>query len=205
MLPNTLLNQLNRVMRFVVITASPAFATSSDAATLAASDFRSKARTERQKEEAEKKCEEGYGVSLGLKEALDKAVFRFAFAEDTMGANDEARMCLKSVKGLSWGACEDYEVCVKALQTVWNERVAEGGTPLTVNVFLPEEDLMVGEKGMKYFENCWREENRGRGMRVECVRWKGTDHETTSNASNEAIPRMFEVVKGSQTVASMTD
>jgi hypothetical protein len=131
-----------------------------------------------------------------LKEVVDATFFKYAFAENTTGVNDEARLCLKSVRGTTWNVCDNYEEYVRTLADSWDQRISEGSKPLRVDIFLPGEDMMVGEKGMKYFEECWKEESRGNGIKVECVRWKGTDHETTTSPINGAIGRMFSVAKG---------
>ena len=183
-------------MNLVISTVQPSFALSGGAFEFVSQPFKNKNNSEKRKEEEARKCLAGYGVPLHMKKEVDKALFKYAFAENTAGANDETRLCLKSVKGISWGACEDYEKCVKALADVWNQRVREGGKHLSVSVNLPEEDAMIGEKGMQYFEDLWKEENRGNGMKVEVVRWKGTDHDTAGEAGNGAIEKMLELVKG---------
>jgi hypothetical protein len=205
MLPNTVLNHWNKVMSFAVTTAQPAFAFSGGAFTSVASAIKDKVKTAKQKEEEGRKCLDGYGMSLELKEDLDKAIFQYAFAENSIGANDEARLCLKSVSGITWDICDNYEECVKTLAEAWDKRVAEGWKPLRVDIYLPEEDMMVGNKGMQYFEDCWKKESLGRGIKAEIVRWKGTDHETTTSPSNGAVGRMFSVVKGLRTVDSMME
>ncbi|KAG0647982.1 hypothetical protein D0Z07_5873, partial [Hyphodiscus hymeniophilus] len=202
MLPNALLGQWNKVMGFVLHNVQPVLSVSGGASQIVSQPFKNKLKTEKQKEEDERKCMRGYGVSLEIKAELDKAAFRYGFAENSEGLNDEARLCLRSVKGISWGACEDYEECIKALKEAWGKRVEGGGKPLSVSVFLPEEDMMVEDKGMKYFEDVWREENRGNGLKVEVVRWKGTDHDSAPNPSNDAVWKMFELVKGVRTVGS---
>jgi hypothetical protein len=58
------------------------------------------------------------------------------------------------VGGIEWGACENYEESVRTLAEAWEKRVAEGGKALRVDIVLPEDDAMVGDKGMKYFEDC---------------------------------------------------
>lgn len=192
-------------MNFLINTAQPSFAVSGSSFTLVTSAFKNKVATQTQREEESRKCLDGYGITLELKEKLDRTVFKYAFAENTTGANDEARLCLKSVSGSSWEACDNYEECVKTLADVWDVRVADGGTPLRVDIFLPEEDIMVGEKGMKYFQECWKEESRGKGVKVECVTWKGTDHDTTTSPANGAIGRMLSVVKGLRTLDYMME
>jgi hypothetical protein len=203
MLPNAVLDHWNKVMHFAT-RAQPTFAVSGGAFTLVTSAFKNKAASEKQKEEEAKKCLAGYGFAKDVKGEVDKALFKYAFAENSEGLNDEARLCLRSVSGVSWGACEDYDECVRNLAATWDKRVEEGGEPLRVDIHLPEEDIMVGVKGMKYFEECWRDENRGKGMKVEISTWEGTDHDTTVSASSEAVAKMLSTVKGLQTADSRT-
>jgi hypothetical protein len=51
------------------------------------------------KEEEEKNYLEGYRISLDVNKDLDKLIFKYAFKKNAKGANDEARLCLKSVEG----------------------------------------------------------------------------------------------------------
>jgi hypothetical protein len=196
MLPNTLLNHWNKLTGFILNTAQPSFAVSGGAITAVTSALKPKAVTEEKKKEEVKKCLEGFGMSLQLKAEVDKLMFKYAFEEDTKGANDEARLCLKSVPGTDWDACEDYEKCVRNFAEVWGKKVKEGGPNMKVNIVLPEEDMMVGEKGMRYFEHCWREENRGEGIEVEILKLKGTNHDSTANAGEGAIEKMISELKG---------
>jgi len=68
-------------------------------------------------------------------------------------------------------------------------------------VVLPEEDDMVGNKGMKYFETCWGEDRIGEGMDVKIVKLIGTDHDTTSSPTEGYLHEMFEELKSRPTVS----
>jgi len=171
--------------------AQPAFAASGGAISAARSAFKSKTATGEQKEEEERKCLSGYGMDLEMKKEAENLQFKYLFEENTRGANDEARLCLKSTTGTSWHACENYEECVKSLAEVWERKIQEGATQLRVNIILPEEDIMVGEKGMRYFDECWKKEACGKGIDVKVTKLKGTDHDTTASASEGAIQAMF--------------
>ena len=107
-------------MNFMVSTAHPTLAVSGGAFTFMTSAFKGKSKTASQREEEERKCLDGYGMPLELKEELDKAIFKYAFAENSTGGNDEARLCLKSVSGTSWDVCDNYEECVKTLAEAWD-------------------------------------------------------------------------------------
>lgn len=199
MLPNIFLNHWNKVLNFAVTNVAPAFSFSGGISTAVVSPFKDKLKGQKQKEDDERKCLDGYGIPLDLKEEVDDTFFKYAFEEDTAGMNDEARLCLKSMAGTTWGKCEDYEECVRSLAETWDKRVEEGEKALRVDIFLPEEDIMVGQKGMRYFEECWGKQRTGSGIKVECVRWKGTDHETTTSCTSGAIGRMFSIAKGLRT------
>lgn len=70
------------------------------------------------KEEEEAECLQGFGISMEVKKEVNKLVFKYAFEENTVGANDEARLCLRSPIGTSWDACEDYVECARNLAEV---------------------------------------------------------------------------------------
>jgi hypothetical protein len=192
MLPDGMLNQWDKVLRFSIGRAGPVFAASSGALSSMSSFFPS---TDKKQEEEERRCLQGYGISLELRDATFKLSFKRIFEEDTKGVNDEARLCLMST-GANWFACEDYKEYTRALGLVWQERVAEGGKTLKLDIVLPETDVLVGDKGMKYFENCWEAERSGTGIEVSCVRVQGADHDSTIHPANEAIAKMFERAKG---------
>jgi hypothetical protein len=58
---------------------------------------------------------EGFGISMDVKKEVDRLVFKYPFEENTVGANDEALLCLKSTIRKDWNACEDYAECVTNL------------------------------------------------------------------------------------------
>jgi hypothetical protein len=51
---------------------------------------------------------------------------------------------------------------------------------------------MVGEKGKGYFKECWKQEKCGRGIDVECVQIKGTDHDSVTNPENGILESLFQ-------------
>ncbi|KAK9244340.1 Alpha/Beta hydrolase protein [Lipomyces tetrasporus] len=198
MLPDSTLNQWDSILQFCIRRANPVFEASSSAFSPLTSIFASTnatAKKEKQEEEA-RRCLQGFGIPLEVKEANLKSTFRRIFAEETKGVNDEARLCLKSTKGTNWLACEDYKEYVRELGREWQGRITDAASKLKVDIVLPEKDIMVGEKGMRYFEDCWESEAFGQGIEVSCVRVKGADHETTIHPANETIARMFERAKG---------
>lgn len=199
MLPNSMLNSWDSVTGFMIQKAGPAFASSSGAIGSFTGLFKSKEVEGRKKEEEDRKCVEFYGMTLKEKGELDRMVFKFAFAEYSKGANDEARLCLKSVEGCHWDACEDYPMCVKRLKESWEKRVQEGGKKLRVKILFGEEDLLVGHKGMKYWGRCWTDEKCGGGMEVNSRHVEGGDHDSVLDYTKGGIQEMYEAVKAERT------
>jgi pimeloyl-ACP methyl ester carboxylesterase len=185
LLPNPMLNYWDNISGLIINQISPTFASSSGGLSAFAGVFGGKDGNEKKKkvEEEERKCEEGYGMSLSVKKELDKMMWKYIFEENTKGANDEARLCLKSTEGCGWDACEDYPEFVKNLKQSWEQKTdGEGGKgKLKVKIVLAEEDALVGKKGMEYFKECWTQEKCGRGIEVECVQTEGTDHDSILN------------------------
>lgn len=137
------------------------------------------------------------GLPFEVVEEIKRLFFKFQVAENTKGGNDEARLCLKLGAGTEWGACEDYAVYVSDLGKVWEERVKrEGGrAKLGVWIVFPEEDIMIGRKGMKVFEGFWTEERCGAGVDVHVETVLGADHDSTVMVTEGVMGKMYERVK----------
>ncbi|KAI9744907.1 MAG: hypothetical protein M1818_001833 [Claussenomyces sp. TS43310] len=194
-LPNPVLNYWDDVCGFIVNRASPTLASSSGVLSAFAGVFGGK--DGKNVEEEERKCKEGYGISLSVRKELEKMTSKYIFEENTKGANDEARLCLKSTEGCGWDACEDYPEFVKNLKQSWEKKTdGEGGTgKLKVKIVFAEEDAMIGKKGMEYFKGCWTQEKCGRGVEVECLQIEGTDHDSVKNPDIGFMQSMFLTAK----------
>jgi hypothetical protein len=142
-------------------------------------------------EEEERKCREHFGMELSVKKEVERLVFKYAFEENTKGVNDEARLCLKSAEGTGWDAAESYPELVGNLKVVWEEKARNGSAKLKVKIVFAEEDVMIGVKGRKYFEDCWMQEKCGDGIEVECEEAKGTDHESVLDLSKGVLGEIF--------------
>ncbi|KAH8820397.1 Alpha/Beta hydrolase protein [Xylogone sp. PMI_703] len=203
LLPDTLLNHWSGLMGFLINSVNPKLDSSGGAITGFSSVFRlpsSKAKTEQLKVEEDKKVASGYGLTKEGKKELDRLIFKNAFAEQSVGANEEARLCLKSL-GSTWGAWDDSEGYVEEMRKFWEGRsVGPDGEivnerKLSVTVHFAEDDVMIGQKGRKYFEKCWTQETCGRGVVLELMEAKGTNHDSVADASNIAMPALFSRVK----------
>jgi hypothetical protein len=191
-LPNGILDQWDKVLHFSIRSAGPVLAASSGAFSSLSSVFGSTTATA---EEEERRCLEGFGMSSKLREATFKLLIKRAFGEGAKGVNDEAKLCLKSTTGTHWQACEDYEEYIREMGETWQRKVGDGCEPLKVHIVLPESDILVGNKGMKYFKDCWENERSGSGIEVTCVRVNGADHDSTIHPANDAVREMFERAK----------
>jgi len=216
-LPDFMLNHWSMLTGFMINSLLPGLATSSRAFAAVGSWFSSSTgslgssisattttRESQVTEEAvqafeERRCYEAFGISPAVKAELDKLVMRYAFAEECSGGNDEARLCLKSLSSISWGALESYPSYITALKEVWEKRVREGGAKLTVRVLLAEEDAMIGEKGEKYLQDCWTKSNVGEGVDVEVITLDATDHDSVLDPMKGAIAEYYKAVKEGRT------
>ena len=198
-LPDSMLNYWDNITGMMINTAAPAFNSSGGIISTVTSLFKSKERRETTKAEEEKMCLDCYGSGLDLKIEVDRLVMKYMFEENTKGANDEARLCLKSTEGTDWDAAESYPELVEKLKGVWEEKVAgnEGNEKLRVKIVFAEKDAMIGKKGPGYFEKSWTQEKCGSGIDVECVRIPGTDHDSVMNLTSGVLGEMFAAAKAS--------
>jgi hypothetical protein len=189
MLPDSLLNHWDDIIALVINKASPAFGASSGAIAGFSRMFGWGKKID--EEEEERKCREHFGMELSVKKEVERLAFKYAFEENTKGVNDEARLCLKSTEGTGWDAAECYPELVGNLKVVWEEKVRNGSAKLKVKIVFAEEDMMIGIKGRKYFEDCWMQEKCGDGVEVECGEVKATDHESVLNLSKGVLGEIF--------------
>jgi hypothetical protein len=189
MLPNSLLNHWDDIIALMINKASPAFGASSGAIAGFSRMFGWGKKID--EEEKERRCMEHFGMELRVKKEAERLVFKYAFEENTKGANDEARLCLKSTEGTGWDAAESYPDLVANLKAVWEEKVRNESAKLKVKIVFAEEDAMIGIKGRKYFEDCWMQERCGDMIEVECGEVKGTDHDSVLDLSKGILEEIF--------------
>ena len=131
------------------------------------------------KDALEKSARECFGCSLTVYNEITKNSSRFLFAENTSGGNEEARLCMKSVPGSSWDRCEVYPTFVLDLKVEWEKRLKQNGKKLKLDIVWGEgDDAMIGAKGMRYFKDCFKQENCGEGIEVEVCEVPGASHDT---------------------------
>lgn len=201
MLPDVALSSWDSIIGTAVTWGPPTLQFSSGVLGKAGSLFQSASCVEcedegSKKAEEERKCKEAFGFGTDVKKELEAVALKFTFAESMKGGNDEARFCLRSVAGLDWDRCEDYPVFVRELKQTWGKTSREGGAKLKLSVFYCQgEDIMIGKKGRKYFEECWEKENVGEGIEVVMSEEKGTDHDSITEPDKGVMKKMFDMVK----------
>jgi hypothetical protein len=199
-----MLNYWDNINNFVINRASPTLTSSSEALSAAMRIFRSMNAIEKQSarakaEQEDRVCQEGYGMSIAVRDEVQRLTRKYIFAENMKGANDEARLCLKSTEGCGWDACEDYAEFVKNLKEEWEKWVDgdEGRGKLRVKIVFAEEDSMIGKKGKEYFKDCWTQENCGRGIEGEFLETKWTDHDSVTDPEEGYMRSVFSATKRS--------
>lgn len=140
-----------------------------------------------------RRVERDYGVPVAEQKELAQLAIRFMHTENTVGANSEAMQTLRKDGGSSWGVCSDYAECAKALATDrW-----------TLHAYFAATDALVGTKGQKYFEECWRAPG------TEAVDFvsrtiDGSDHDTVAQ-SVEVWEDIFASIKGALPAGTSPD
>jgi hypothetical protein len=172
----------HRIPRFFLSQAAPAFASSGALVKKVTDSFSSNDTSSQDNSRQEKQrrhIEEVYGVSRDIQAELDNLMFKFMFEESTVGANSEALQCLRKEPDNTWGKCEDYEVFVRDFAALERQRGREG-TPLKIQAYFAESDIMIGKKGQTYFEERWCGTNEEHKDAVEFASTTipGTDHDT---------------------------
>ncbi|KAJ9209257.1 hypothetical protein DTO166G4_9130 [Paecilomyces variotii] len=93
-----------------------------------------------------------YSVSCAEQAELFRLVVPFMYAENTVGANSEALLCLRKSDGSDWGVCSDYAQCAQVLAA----REQSTGGRVRLRTYFASKDALVGSRGQRYFEECWQ-------------------------------------------------
>ena len=139
-----------------------------------------------------------YGTSEDVAKVIPKLTTKYFFAEDASGGTEEAKLCLKMGGENLWLACEDYKNYIESLLQQEDERSksASGDFKLKMKVYYAESDMMIGEGGRSYFEECWRTPEVARLVDFDSETLPGTNHDTVlADFNKSALPRIFEEIK----------
>ena len=120
------------------------------------------------------------------KELLAELRVKYCIAEGISGGSQDALLCLKRPVN-HWGSWGNYDKIVPLLAAHEEVFVSlkDGFEPsqtrqnLRVDVFYPENDKLTnGKKGAAWFDNCWKEDIRGRFIDFHSLPVAGQTHES---------------------------
>ncbi|KAI9739349.1 MAG: hypothetical protein M1834_007562 [Cirrosporium novae-zelandiae] len=190
MLPENFVGKFDSINRFVLRNINPALQFSAGPISASMTGARpalpsdeARAYTAADKEERE------------YKETLSALVMDNLFAESTLGANDEALLCLKAREGL-WNAFEDEDDAILKIAKQEQKRQQEGHVELEVRVFFPEKDVLCSHKGQGWFDSCWREEEVRKYLDYRSEWVAGADHDSVVDLEKGVVQRVFKGVSG---------
>ncbi|KAL4808094.1 Alpha/Beta hydrolase protein [Aspergillus unguis] len=170
-LPRSAFSLWHHIAHFFVTQAGPVLASSG--AVVRQMSSLSINRTEEDLSANWLQLERDYGIAHEEQAEIVRLVIRFMFDESTVGADSEVLVCLRKAEGRSWGVCDDYE---EFAQTMAAREQTLGGQ-VSVKAYFAAKDALVGSKGQKYFEECWRAAG-GEGVNFVSTTREETDHDT---------------------------
>ncbi|KAF3809414.1 hypothetical protein GCG54_00011614 [Colletotrichum gloeosporioides] len=124
------------------------------------------------------------------------------YAESVQGLGQDAVLLLKRDGNESfWGEWGDYDTLVPLLAQQERE-LGEGGG-LEVEVFFAASDAMIGTgDGPIWFEQCWREEQRGEKIKFSSSVVPEADHDSIVSLRFDVFERIIRSVGGVVTKAA---
>lgn len=187
LIPASAFGVWNLLPKFSMLQARPAFAYSGALFTnLSNAVFGSGSQEEGQTENC-RRMDVDYGVPRAVQSQLAELAMKSTFAEETVGANSEALLCLKKGLPTAWGACQDYDAYVKRLYATEQERLGNSANSgqtsakLRIRAYFAESDALIGKKGDAYLTQCFKGEARGpssSAVDFETSTIAGTDHDS---------------------------
>lgn len=194
-LPASVVDKWHNVISFVGQKIQPAIAWSGGVSTALTGMFQSS--TDSSQSDAATLAAT-YGTSESVAKEIEKLTTKYFFAEDVRGGTEEAKLCLKMGGKNLWLICEDYKEYLKSLLKQEDDRSGDTGTAskLEVKVYYAESDMMIGEVGKIYFEECWRTPKVLEQLDFDSQTLTGTDHETVLvDFQKGAVPSIFDEIK----------
>lgn len=123
---------------------------------------------------------EQYGFDVETAKLIEKLSSKYQFAETNTGANEEVKLCLRKCNDADWGEAADYSSCIRKIAD--NEEAFASREPnaakLGIEAFFAESDIMSGERGQKYFEQCWQSDEVKQKVDFATSTLPGTDHDS---------------------------
>ncbi|EAW09560.1 alpha/beta fold hydrolase [Aspergillus clavatus NRRL 1] len=160
----------HHIPRFFITQASPMLASSGALVRQISSNGNQTAEDRSFLDAQWRRVERDYGVPHEEQAEFARLALSYMFAENTVGGNSEALQCLRK-DGVDWGVCSDYARCAQMLAA------REQSTGVTVRTYFATKDALVGNKGQKYFEECWQAPGM-EAINFVSTTVKDTDHDT---------------------------
>lgn len=159
----------------------------------------SKAKKEKEEDDDDAKSMELYGMTCAQKKEVSQLGLKFMFAEETSGANDEALLCLRkgTEADVGWGVCEDYATFIPKLAEKWKGTSdnGENAPKLKMQAYFASSDVMSGEGGQKYFQQCWENGKCGDAIEFVGTVVEDTSHDTIGFPEKGVLERVLREAK----------
>lgn len=139
---------------------------------------------------------EQYGYNEETAKIISKLSLKYQFAETNQGGNDEAKLCLSKCDDAAWGQAADYEACIKKIaQHEARRHPGRGTTRLMIDAFFAESDIMSGNRGQQFFEDCWQRDEVKKQVDFTTVTLPGTSHDSVlAEQKKGALRLVFEKI-----------
>lgn len=176
-IPSGVVERLSSLNRFIVTAIAPSAAWSGDVFSGLADLLNPASEKPNIDESVEA---ERYGVDDEAAKLIDKLLVEYSFAEDISAGSQEALLCLRKGGPGSWGVCDDYAEFVRSFARREEERrQASPSLPkLKLRAYFASSDLLIGEGGRKYFEECWAQDGVADAFDFESTLVPSTNHDS---------------------------
>lgn len=197
-LPAPVIDYLSPLQGFIQSKVAPTLSFSSGLFTSSAAMLGSQPSPDSQPTaSSDEDAAEKFGVNVGTAKLVRSLTLNFYLAEETTGANEEAKLCLMKGGKADWGVLADYEACVQSIADAEGKSIAAGAAKLKMDAAFASSDVIIGKGGQEYFEKCWRRESVAANVDFESRTFDGTNHDTVLiDFRNGGLKMIFERIAG---------
>ncbi|KAI4725807.1 hypothetical protein E4T49_06410 [Aureobasidium sp. EXF-10728] len=151
-------------------------------------------------------CQTVYGTDAETWEQVERLQQIWQREEDMSGISAEATLCIQQ-DGKDWGVYASLPGAIEALQDICSPSHAgsdhstndddTSGRNLSVLAWFAESDVVIGQGGKRYYEDCWRKVDGQGRVRFAAKTVAGTDHDSIVLAEKGCVEEVFREVKNS--------
>nr|OQO05205.1 hypothetical protein B0A51_17430 [Rachicladosporium sp. CCFEE 5018] len=176
-IPTTLVDSWSTVAGFINTKVMPASSWSGGALSASASFLTSPFGTNAGDSTSSSTTpEERYGVDKETAKCIADLSMKYMSAESIVGANEEAKLCLRKCEDADWGDAADYAACITKIGE--REGELQDQPKLRIDGFFAGSDVMIGKQGQEFFERCWRSDEVARHVDFESRTYEKADHDS---------------------------